>query len=96
MVVADFNVVGIAIDEAKTDAPLVVDRYGVLAMPIAPEGVEPVPGRSLQVVEPGCEIHIFELADSPTSDIRGNPRALPFTNNSAVRLSAKVLITAQV
>lgn len=71
VVITDFDVVGVAIDEAKADTPLVVDRYGVLALPVASKGVEPVSGRSLQVIESSREIHILELANRPTSHIRG-------------------------
>ena len=94
MVIADFDIVGIAIDEAEADTPLLVDCYGVLALPVASESVEPVPGRSLQVVEPSCEIHVL-LRTARRATSGGNPRANPFANNSAVRLSAKVLIIAQ-
>jgi hypothetical protein len=75
VVITNFDVVGVAIDEAKADTPLVVDRYGVLALPLASKAVEPVSGRSLQVIESSREIHILELANRPTSHIRGeSPR----------------------
>jgi hypothetical protein len=59
VIVADFDVVRIAIDEAEADAPLVVDCYGMLPLPVASQRVELVPGRCLQVIETGVEIHVL-------------------------------------
>ena len=70
MIVADFDVERIAIDEAEADPPLIVDGYGMLALPITSERVEPVPRGCLQVTQPGGEVHILDLADCPTSHIR--------------------------
>jgi len=39
MITDDFDVVCIAVDEAETDAPLVVDRNGMLPLPIANQGI---------------------------------------------------------
>jgi len=35
---------------------LFVDRYGMMPLLVASQLVEPVPGRCLQVIEPGGEI----------------------------------------
>ena len=51
MVVADFNVVGVAVLKPETDTPLVVDGDRVLTSTIMPEVVEPVAGRDLEVVQ---------------------------------------------
>jgi hypothetical protein len=45
MVVADLDVVGVAVLEAETDSPLVVDGDRVLADSIALERMEPVTWR---------------------------------------------------
>lgn len=49
MIVAELYVNGVTVDEGEADAPLSVDRDGVLAFAITPEGVEPVSGRFSQV-----------------------------------------------
>jgi hypothetical protein len=78
MVVADLYVVRIALDVSKADPPLIVYRYGVLALPIASESVESVTGRRLQVVQPGREIHILELANRTTRYVRRETPRPPF------------------
>jgi hypothetical protein len=51
VVITDFNVVRVAFHEAEANTPLVVDRYGVLAPPVASKGVESITGRCLQVID---------------------------------------------
>ena len=45
----------------------------MLALPVASERVESVPGRGLQVIEPGSEIHVIEPADRSGDHIRWEP-----------------------
>jgi hypothetical protein len=73
VVITDFDVIRVAIREAEANTPLVVDRYCMLALPLASESVEPVPGWGLKVIEPSRQIHILEFADRPTSHIRRDP-----------------------
>jgi hypothetical protein len=58
VVITDFDVVRVAIHEAEANTPLVVDRYGVLALPVASKGVESITGWCLQVIEPSRKIHM--------------------------------------
>jgi len=50
VIVCDLDIVGITIDEPEADAPLVVDRDGVLSLPVLPKLVEPIAGRNLKVI----------------------------------------------
>ena len=50
VIVAEFHVIGIAVNEPKADSPLIVDRNGVLSLTVALEWVEPIARRNLQVV----------------------------------------------
>jgi hypothetical protein len=42
VVVDDFNVVGVAVNPAETDAPLIVDADAVLAFALALQGFQPI------------------------------------------------------
>ena len=50
MIVCDFDIVGITVNVAEADAPLVVDGDSVLSHPVACELVEPIPARNPQVI----------------------------------------------
>lgn len=70
VLVAYLNVVSVAFNEPKTEAPLVVDGNRVLPFPVAPEGVKPVAGRHLQVVQPNRQGQVLKLSRRPPGDIR--------------------------
>lgn len=70
VVIAHFDVVGIAVDEAETDAPLVVHGDRMLALPVAAQRMEAIAWRHLQVVERCGEVHILEFAGRPSGHIR--------------------------
>ena len=76
MVISDFDVKGIAIDKPEADAPLVVDRDGVLSFPVTAKGVETIPWRGLQIVEASCQIHVLELPNGSPDNLRRKPSAL--------------------
>ena len=73
MIVADFNIERIAVNEPETDPPLVVDGNGMLPSSFASQRVESVTGRCLQVIQPGGEVYILKLPDCSASDIGGEP-----------------------
>jgi hypothetical protein len=73
MIVTDFDVVGISVDELKTDAPLVIDGDRVLPLPMTIERVEPITWRDLQVVQPRSQVDILQLTRCPLGDIRWEP-----------------------
>lgn len=78
VVVSDLDVVGISIDEPETDTPLVIDRDGVLSLPIAAKCVKPVPRWDLQIVETGGQVHVLKLPDGPLDEIGWEAFRLPF------------------
>ena len=82
VVVADLDIVGVPVLEPKADAPLVVDRNGVLAFSVAGEGMEPVAPRHSQVLQSHSEVNILKLANGTFPDIR----------RPAARLSRRVEI----
>jgi hypothetical protein len=92
MVIADFNVVRIAFGKAETDAPLVVDGNRVLPLAVALQCVQTVAWRGPKIFidDARWTYSSFRTARRTTSE--GNQRAVPFTNKSAVCLSANVLI----
>jgi len=63
VVVAELDVVRIAVDEAKTDAPLVIDRNGVLPGAVSLQRMEPIARRYAQVGELERRMDGFELPE---------------------------------
>jgi hypothetical protein len=62
VVVTNFNVIRIAIDEAKADSPLIVDRNRVLTFSVIFERVQPVPRRHLKIVDRRRKVYVLQLA----------------------------------
>jgi hypothetical protein len=50
MVVADFDIMGVAICETKADAPLIVDPNGELTVAISPQPFQLIAGRDTQII----------------------------------------------
>jgi len=50
VVIYDLDIVGITIDEPKADTPLVIDRDGILSLPVSPKLVKPITWRNLKIV----------------------------------------------
>jgi len=71
MVVAYFDVVGVAVHEPKADSPLFVDRNRMLAFAITSEAMQPVAGGDLEVAENSRRIDLLELANGPGQNLRG-------------------------
>ena len=72
MVVADLDVVGVAVLEAETDSPLVVDGDGVLADSIALERMEPVTWRDPEELNLLSRVDRREFAQRTPRDVWGN------------------------
>jgi hypothetical protein len=71
VIVADLDLVRIAVDEPKANAPLVIDGNGVLAPTVVLERVQPIARGHAQIVEPGRQIHVLQLAGGSRRDVRG-------------------------
>lgn len=69
MIVAELDVVRVAIIEPKADAPLIIDRDGMLPCTVAFECVEPVAGRNAQVGHLRRHMHRFELSQGAARDV---------------------------
>jgi hypothetical protein len=72
VVVTELNVVGVAIREPKADAPLIVDRNGVLPRAIALEGMQAVAGRHLEIGDLKRGVDGFEFAEGAPRDVGGH------------------------
>jgi hypothetical protein len=68
VIVNDFHIVGIARVPPEAQPPLIVDAYAVLPGPIAPQGLETVPGRRAQLLERSCRGQQFQLPARDTLD----------------------------
>jgi len=51
VVVRNLDIVGITVNEPEADSPLVVDRDCVLALPVSPQPMQPVPWWDLKVIK---------------------------------------------
>jgi hypothetical protein len=75
VIVADLDVIRVAADESKADAPLSVHRDRVLALRIILERMEAIARRDLQVIQAGIQVDVFQLANSSPGDVwRKAPR----------------------
>ena len=75
MVITDFNIVSVAVDEAKADSPLVVDGDRVLTLSIVLERVQSIAGRHLEIIKRGSKVDILEFANGACYDV--DRKALP-------------------
>jgi len=75
MVVGHLDVVGVAVDEAEANPPLVVDCDRVLSLSVGAEFVEPVARRNPEIVEAIRQVDVLELSPgSPENLRRQSPR----------------------
>lgn len=95
MIVADLDVIRVAIDQPKADTPLGVHRDRVLALTIILERMEAIARWHLQVIQGGRQVDVFQFANGSPGDVGGKRLAAPVVNRSRVRLSANVLIIGQ-
>ena len=66
MIVADLDVMRVAVSESKTDPPLIIHGDGVLSLAVTLQSMKAVARWHLQVVKSGRQIDILQLA-------RGSP-----------------------
>ena len=59
VIVCDLDVVGIPIDEAEADPPLIIDGNGDLPIAVAPKLVEPITARHSQIVQARCQVDVL-------------------------------------
>jgi hypothetical protein len=77
MVVAELDVIPVAVGKPKADPPLIVDRDGMLPRSITFEGVQPIPWRHAQIRELRGNVDGFKLPQRSPSDIRRHLLRLP-------------------
>jgi hypothetical protein len=77
MVIADLNIVRIAILEPEADPPLVINRDGMLAFAITFQPMQSVSRRYLEIIKARRKVYIFKLAYGSTGNIRREPFCLP-------------------
>ena len=70
MIIAELDVVGIAVHESKADSPLIIHANRMLSFPIAVERVKPIAGWDIQIVQPCGQIDIFKLASRSPGQLR--------------------------
>ena len=71
MIVGYFHIKCVAVFPMKTYPPLVINGYGIQAGTISLQSMQAIAGWNLQVVEAGRQVNIFQTANRPDYDIRG-------------------------
>lgn len=71
VVIAQFDVERIPVDEPKADTPLVVDGDGVKSVAFARERVQAISQRHLQVVQGRRQVHVLQFAYRPRNQVDG-------------------------
>gem|GEM_PF-2359002 len=70
MVICNFNIIRIAINETEAYAPLVVYRYCMLSVSVVIQRVKAVTRRGFKIINTRCKVNIFESAYSSSEKIR--------------------------
>lgn len=65
MIIAQFHIGGITIQESETDPPLIVHRNRVLTGAVAMQRMQPIAGRDAQVRKCCRGAYLLQLADGP-------------------------------
>ena len=76
MVVADFNIIGLAVLEQKADSPLVVDGNRMLPLAVASKRMQPIARWNPEVAESGRRVYLFKLSQGPLHNVRREPTCL--------------------
>jgi hypothetical protein len=76
MVVADFNVIRVAIFKPETDPPLIVNGDRMLPFPIAFQPMQPIARWISQVIQRCSEIHVLKFARCPLCNVWREPLRL--------------------
>lgn len=72
MIVGATHIERICSFETKHDAVLIVDAHGVKTSTVTGERVQPIPGRHLQVLEPGNRVELIELPAHDRPQLAGD------------------------
>jgi hypothetical protein len=70
VVICNFYIICIGINEPKTNTPLIVYGNGILSFSISPQFVEPVAERNHQIIQAGRQIKVFQFPHSPLPNLR--------------------------
>jgi len=80
VVIDNFDLVGIAIAPSKTDSVLIVDPQAPLARPVAPELLQHIPGRLVELLNRRDRVNLSQLPKSYPLKCRKSP-AVPVVKN---------------
>jgi len=73
MIIRDLDVKGVAVNESKTDAPLVVNRNRILPFTIMLQLMQTIAGRNPQIRQTRGVLDILEFSNRPSNEIRREP-----------------------
>jgi len=62
MIICDFNVIRVSVEERKADSPLIIYGNRVLPLSLTSQGMKPIAWRNLQVIETCGKVNVFQAA----------------------------------
>ena len=77
MVVTELDLQRVTVLEAKADAPLIVDRDGMLTGATALQRMQTIAGRHAKITELGGDMYCFQLAQGTPRDVCRHPLSSP-------------------
>lgn len=66
VIVRDLDIVGVAINEAEADSPLIVDRDRILPPAIGLERVKPVARRNAEIAQLSSQVDVLQTTYGST------------------------------
>jgi len=69
VIIRNFDIVGIAVDEPEADSPLVVDGNRALSLSVSPELVQSISQRNSQVTQPHGQANVLKFSPCPPHNI---------------------------
>jgi len=62
VIIRNFNIVSITLNEPEADAPLIIDGDRVLSFSVSPKLMESIPQRNPKVIQARCQVDVLELS----------------------------------
>ena len=73
MIICDFDVIRVAVDERKAASPLIIYGNRVLSLSLTFQRVEPIAWRNLQVIERRGNVNVFQAAHGSSQQVGLKP-----------------------
>jgi hypothetical protein len=89
VVIDDLDGLGTRLLPSKADAPLIVDADTVLPSSFSRKGLESIPWRHLEIIEPGCNLQLPKLSPGNRLDVHKPPDPLAPAKSLRIRATER-------